>query len=216
MASRSLAQKIGARDHRWLAARIEEHPDWLARDLGEDYGIDLEAEFTAGGVRGEILKIQIKSEAGVQHRAGEVKLVIERKYVDYATSCRYPVVLVLVDTEASEAWYVWLQDWSMKKQAIEGTFKPTQASWTKWTPEEKTIGRGLDGELRSVAGWKGETQLVLSLMDALRSAALHNYRLIKALTKIVIDSGPSYADASLAALIGEAINLGDRMRGTIE
>lgn len=102
MASRSLAQKIGARGHRWLAERIEAHPNWLARDLGEDYGIDLEAEHTADGLRGEILKIQIKSEARVEHRKGAVKFVIEKKYLDYAGSCRYPVVFVLVDTEASE------------------------------------------------------------------------------------------------------------------
>jgi hypothetical protein len=153
----------------------------------------------------------------VEHRKGAVKFVIERKYLDYAGSCRYPVVFVLVDTEASEARYVWLQDLLMQKQAIEGTLRPTQASWTEWVSTEKTIGRGLDGELRSIACWKGQTQLVLSLMDALRAAAaLHDRRLIEVLTEIVVNNGPSYADASLAALIGEAIRVGDRMRGTIE
>jgi len=217
MADRSSAQKIGARGHRWLAARIEAHPDWLARDLGEDYGIDLEAELTANGVLGQILKIQIKSQASVEHNGDGVKFVIGRKYVDYAAACRYPVVVVLVDTETSEAWYLWLQDWLMRKQAVEGTLKSTQGQWTEWVAATKTIDCGLDLELRLIAGWRGETQLILSLVDAIRSAAaLHNHQLIQALTQIVVDNAPSYADASLAALIGEAIKLGDRMRGTIE
>jgi hypothetical protein len=109
-----------------LAAKIEAHPDWLARDLGEDYGIDLEAELTADGVRGEILKIQIKSEAGVERGADAVKFLIDRKYVAYAAACRYPVLLVLVDTEAGEGWYLWLQDWLMKKQGLEGALNSSQ------------------------------------------------------------------------------------------
>jgi len=56
MATRFPQQKIGAIGHKWLAALIEEHSDWLKRDLGEDYGIDIEAELTENGVRGKILK----------------------------------------------------------------------------------------------------------------------------------------------------------------
>jgi hypothetical protein len=40
---------------------IERHAHWLARTLDEDFGIDCEAELTEHGVRGEILKLQIKS-----------------------------------------------------------------------------------------------------------------------------------------------------------
>ncbi len=218
MARRSSAQKIGAMGHKWLAARIEAHPEWLARELGEDYGIDLEAELTSDNqVKGDILKIQIKSQAGVEQRNDKIKFRIERKYIDYAESCRYPVVFVLVDTKAKAGWWIWLQDWLLEKQSVDGTLATTQASWVQWVAMDKTIDRGLNGEWAAIARWKGETQLTLTLLDALRSAAaLYDYRLIERLTEILSDRSPSHCDALLAAVIGEAIRLGDRMRGTSE
>jgi Domain of unknown function (DUF4365) len=139
VADRSLAQKIGARGHKWLAAQIESHSNWLARELGEDYGIDLEAELTESGVRGQILKIQIKSELNVKHNRNKVKFVIEKKYLDYARACRYPVIFCLVDVKNDQAWYVWLQDWLMRKQGLEGALKRTQHSWTAWISDQKTM-----------------------------------------------------------------------------
>jgi hypothetical protein len=217
MSKRSLQQKIGAIGHRWLMSQIEEHPHWLARELGEDYGIDIEAELTEQGVRGEILKIQIKSTENAEHRDGCVKLVIEKRYIEYARSCRYPVVIVLVDTQNKQAWYLWLQDWLLKMRGTDGPLDPNQASWVQWIPDQQTVSQGLGGELKSIAGWKGETQLILSLMDALRSAAAtHNKATIEDLTAIISANAPTVADASLDALIDEAIVLGDRMRGTAE
>jgi hypothetical protein len=217
MTIRSPQQKTGAIGHKWLVAQIEEHPDWLARELGEDYGIDIEAELTQEGVRGEILKIQIKSTEHVDRQNDQVKLVIDRKYLDYAESCRYPVILVLVDIQTKQAWYLWLQDWLLKIRGVDGRLDPKQSTWVQWIPDQRTISSGLDAELKSIASWKGETQLVLSLMDALRAAAAtHNKTTIEALTAIISDNAPTVADASLDALIDEAIVLGDRMRGTPE
>lgn len=129
MTSRSLQQKIGAQGEKWLTARIEEHPDWLARYLGEDYGIDIEAELTENGVRGEILKIQVKSTESAEQSAEGVKVVIDRKYVEYAESCRYPVILMHVDTRAKEAWYVWVQEWLLRMRGA-GRLRQKQSSWT--------------------------------------------------------------------------------------
>jgi len=215
MPRRSAQQKTGARGHRWLMAHIEEHPDWLARDLGEDYGIDIEAELTEGGLHGEILKVQIKSTVHAERRNGRVALPIARRYIEYADTCRYPVILVLVDTKAKEAWYLWLQDWLLKIRGAEGRLDLDQSSWTCWVPEQQTIAAGLSGDLKSIARWKGETQLILSLMDALRSAAaIYDRTTIDVLTSIISSKAPTVADASLNALIDQAINLGDRMRGT--
>lgn len=217
MARRSSQQKTGAQGHRWLMAQIEDHPDWLARDLGEDYGIDIEAELTEDGLHGEILKIQIKSTSHVERRNGEVAILVERKYIEYADTCRYPVILVLVDTETKEAWYLWLQDWLLKKRSTAGHLDSKQSSWMCWVPQKHTMASGLSGELKSVARWKGETQLILSLMDALRSAAAtYDRSTLDALTSIISGKAPIVADASLNALIDQAINLGDRMRGTPE
>ena len=38
VAGRSLAQKIGTRGHKWLAAKIESNPDWLLRYLRPIHG----------------------------------------------------------------------------------------------------------------------------------------------------------------------------------
>lgn len=106
MAHRALSQKIGSRGHKWLLAHVEKHPDWLSRDLGEDFGIDMEFELTSPELLGEILKVQIKSSTNVSHKDGNVQFHIARKYVEYAASCRYPVILVLVDIEVESAWYL--------------------------------------------------------------------------------------------------------------
>jgi len=122
---------------------------------------------------------------------------------------------VLVDTKAKEAWYLWLQDWLLKIRGAEGRLDLDQSSWTCWVPEQQTIAAGLSGDLKSIARWKGETQLILSLMDALRSAAaIYDRTTIDVLTSIISSKAPTVADASLNALIDQAINLGDRMRGT--
>ena len=198
-------------------AHIEEHPSWLARAQDEDFGIDIEAELTDPSPRGEILKIQIKSTEKVQRRNGRIAIQVDRQYVEYADSCRYPVILVLVDTAAKNAWYLWLQDWLLKIRGTVGRLDPKQSSWIYWVPEQETITTGLSGELKSIARWKGETQLVLSLMDALRAAAAtYDRKTIEILTSIISAKAPSVADASLNALIEQAIQLGDRLRGTHE
>src|SRR5579862_3162295 len=122
MPFRSLSQKLGAKGHRWLMLEIERNPAWLVRELGEDYGIDMEAELTEYQVKGEILKIQVKSHAQIERREGAVRFSIDRRYLEYADACRYPVVMVAVDVASEQGWYLWLQDWLMQRRAVERGF----------------------------------------------------------------------------------------------
>lgn len=215
MSKRSQSQKIGAVGHRWLMAHIEDHPDWLARELGEDYGIDIEAELTEHGVRGDLLKIQIKSTNNIEKKNGCIRFIIDRKYVDYATSCRYPVVFVVVDTRAKEAWYVWIQDWILRHRRDEGALDHDQGSWVHWIPEHQTVANGLQSAWKAIARWEGESQLVFSLMDAMKSAAATgNTSMVEALSNIINEGSSAFGDAALNALIEEAISLGNRLRGT--
>lgn len=217
MAQRAPQQHIGSKGHRWLMYEISSHPEWIARGLDEDFGVDIEAELAEDEVRGEILKIQIKSVDGAERKDGRVKLTIDKKYIEYAESCRYPVILVLVDVQVQQAWYLWVQDWLLKRRGAMGELDPNQKSWAEWLPDSRTIQAGLSGELKSIASWKGETQLTLSLIDALRAAcATHNQKTIEALTRIIDSNAPLIADVSLDALIDEAVVLGDRMRATAE
>jgi len=217
MTQRTEAQKTGARGHRWLALTIEEHPHWLARELGEDYGIDLEAELTEQGVRGEIIKIQIKSTEQAERDGGRVKAVIDRKYLEYAESCRYPVIFVVVDTATKESWYIWLQEWLHQYRSAHGELDRTQASWTTWISATKTLAAGLDAELKAIARWEGETQLALSLTDGLRAAAaIYNGDAMSALINLIDVTASKIADISMNVILKEALRLGDRLRATNE
>jgi hypothetical protein len=117
MIQRSKAQKIGSQGHKWALSQIENHPHWLARDLGnEDFGVDAEAELNIDVIKGEILKLQFKTSEHLLRKDGRVRIDIERKYVEYAESCRYPVILVRIDLCAKQAWYLWLQKWILEER----------------------------------------------------------------------------------------------------
>ncbi|HWA76840.1 MAG TPA: DUF4365 domain-containing protein [Polyangiaceae bacterium] len=217
MSNRSDAQKTGARGQRIVSALVEEHPHWLARDLTEDFGIELELELTENGVQGEIVKVQVKATEGVERSSEGVRASIEAKYITLASTSRYPLVLVLVDTATKEAWYVWLQDWLLKRRSVEGELDLAQRSWTHWISLSDTLVAGLDLNLKAAARWEGETQLTLSLLDALRaSVSIHHGVAIDALIGLVEAVAPRVADASLNVLIKEALRLGERLRGTAE
>jgi hypothetical protein len=198
-------------------AEIENHSDWLARDLPEDFGLDGEAELSAPQVRGEILKLQIKTSQKVIKRRGQVKLEIDRKYLDYASSCRYPVILVRVDLSAKQAWYLWLQQWILAERSKGNYLDTTQDSLTTWIDESQTLRSGLDSDLKDVARWRGKTQLVLSLLDAMRAAATTGEtKLVEQVVALLSEAAPILAGAAFDIILREAVLLGDRLRGTAE
>lgn len=218
MANRSAAQKTGSLGHKWLLAHVEEHPDWLSRDLGEDFGIDAEFEVSEGEVLGDILKIQIKTSDRVERRNGSVQFLIERKYLKYADACRYPVVLVRVDATSKEAWYLWLQEWLLTQSMTGGNpLMSNQQSWVEWVSDAQTVTAGLGGELKKIARWEGSSQLALSLRDALHAAnAIGDRQMMIVVADAIASCGGGLGQAGLNAVIDQAIKLGNRMRGTLE
>jgi hypothetical protein len=216
MAKRSESQKTGSRGYRLVMSIIEQHPDWLARDLSDDFGIDAEAELSEFGATGAILKLQIKSSMKVQRKGADVRFTVDRRYVEYAAGCRYPLILVIVDVAAGHAWYLWLQKWRLEnRDLIASAVRKAPKSWTVWVNEEQTLVAGLDQALKDVAEWRGQTQLVLSLQDALQ-AALANYdaKIVDATFDVLQATAPHLADTALDIVLQEAIRLGNRMRGT--
>jgi hypothetical protein len=215
MADRALAQKIGSQGHKWLLAHVEEHPHWLSRELSEDFGIDAELELTEHGIRGDILKVQIKSSDHVERRAGAVKFVIDRKYLEYADACRYPLIMVRVDLASKEAWYLWLQDWLITQRISGSPLLSDQESWTEWVHETQNVDTGLDGELKKIARWEGSSQLALSLADAMHAAAaIRDRKMMILLADALASCADGLGHAGLNAVIDGAIRLGDLMRGT--
>ena len=218
MTQRSQAQKIGAQGHKWAVSQIEGHPDWLARDLGnEDFGIDAEAELSVDAIKGEILKLQFKTSEQVTRKDGQVRMDIEQKYVEYAESCRYPVILIRIDLSAEEAWYLWLQKWILEERARGNELASDQGTFTTWIDESQTLASGLDGDLKSIARWEGETQLALSLRDATRAAsATYNPALVGRIVDLLSEAAPVIAGVHLNVVLREAVLMGDRLRGTAE
>jgi hypothetical protein len=195
---------------------IEDHEHWLARGLDEDFGIDAEAELTEDGLFGNIIKLQFKSSQAIQKNQTKIRLTVERKYLEYARSCRYPVVFIAADITAREAWYLWLQKWLLEERA-KGNHLDDQKSYTLWIPRSQTIHAGLDSAWKDIARWRTETQLVLSLIDFLRTAAAnYDEKLILHTVGILKDVSPKIADASLDVIIAEAASLGNRLVGSVE
>lgn len=217
MAKRSASQKIGSTGHKWLLAHVEGHPHWMSRELNEDFGIDAEFEMTEFGLFGDILKIQIKSSEKVERINNAIKFNIERKYIEYADSCRYPLILVLVDVNTKEAWYLWLQEWLLAQRVIASPLLTEQKSWTEWVPETHSIDAGLHGDLKKIARWEGRSQLALSLRDALNAAtAIEDRRMMLLLADAIASCADGLGQAGLNTVIDQAIKIGDRMRGTHE
>lgn len=104
-------------------------------------------------------------------REGAIKFIIERKYLEYANSCRYPLILVRVDLASKQAWYLWLQDWLLTQRISGSPFTSGQKSWTAWVPATQTVQAGLNGRLKTIALWEDKAQLALSLQDAMHAAA---------------------------------------------
>ncbi|PMX02304.1 hypothetical protein C1X59_08205 [Pseudomonas sp. FW215-R2] len=215
MSTRSPSQKIGARGHKWLASHVEESLHWLSRDLGEDYGIDMEFELHEGEVQGNILKVQIKSEDQCKQKNGLVKIVIDRKYLRYADACRYPVLLVFVCLATKQAWYIWLQQWLLEQRAEIDPLAMVNKTWTVWVPVTQTVQAGLQGELKGIARWEGQTQLTLTLSDAIRCArAVNKNEIAEAVQPLLGTSSSQGGVISLNTLIAEAVALGDKLRNT--
>lgn len=195
-------------------AEIEENKDWLVRGLDEDFGVDAEAELSEHGVVGQVLKLQFKSSNNIQPKHGQIRLGIERKYIEYANTCRYPVIFILIDVAKKTAWYLWLQRWILERRA-QGDSLEGQKSYTTFVAESQTLKSGLQSDLKDIARWRGDTQLVLSLIDAMRAAAAtYNDELISQIISLLSTAAPAVSDTSLDVIVQEAIVLGNNLKGT--
>jgi len=216
VANRSSQQQIGSFAQRWVAAQIAEHRQWIARDLSDDFGIDLEAELAAPEVRGEILKLQVKASEKLERTGEFVSIRLEQRYLTYAAACRYPLILIVVDVTLKEAWYVWLQEWVLTMGPSE-VLAGTQASWTLKIPVHRTLDKGLELDLQEIARWRGKTQLLLSLLDALRAAAAtRQLTMVTTITDLVAQMGEGLGEKVLQSVVAEVLMLGNRMWGTEE
>ena len=200
-----------------LALWLAETNLWIPRKLEEDFGVDLEAELAQPETQGHVLRIQVKSGTRVKVKNGFVPCRLERRYIRYALSCRIPVILVLVDIERKSGWYLWLQGWALDHahNHIEGRGVPQTISVL--IPVENTVQEGLHGRLKDIAACRTDEQLVMGLVDCIRSAfATRKESMIEPLSRILAHIGRPTPLFPAGALVNEIIEIGHRIWATEE
>jgi len=217
MAKRTDSQRIGAQGQRLVAYLAESAGGWIARSQDEDYGVDMELELDTPEVAGQILKVQIKTTSQIAITDRGVPIKVERSLASYADLCRAPVLLVQADLERKEAWYFWVQRWLMDKRQGGFGIHSLPESSTEYVPVTQTLTNGLRGDLHDVARWSTETQLVLTLNDAVRTAAaVYRLEILNSLLDLLGKLDSISESFPVDLIIDQAITLGTRLWATPE
>jgi sRNA-binding carbon storage regulator CsrA len=217
MPTRTRSQRIGAQGQRLIQLSIETNGDWIVRGQEEDYGVDLEAELTVGGVNGQIVKLQVKSSEHITVLRNRVSYRISTSLIRYANTCRIPVILIIVSIDERKAWYLWLQKWIVELRQSGKSVEGLGKSVTVHIPSDQTLDVGLKGELKRIACWATDTQLVLSLADTLRTAAsVHSQEMMEALSQLLTSVDKAYAEYPVEIIVDQVLTLGAQIWATEE
>lgn len=174
MPTRSQAQRIGDAAELLIRTQIDRHPSWLARSQDKDFGVDLEAELAPQNddgqrLSGRLIKIQIKGSESLQISESHVSVSIERKYLEYVTNLKLPVILVVVDLPQQFAWWVWLQGWLLENEQALSSERGARTVTVK-IPLDQTLSGGLDLGLQRIARGEDLAATVLALRDLISVA----------------------------------------------
>lgn len=179
--------------------------------------MDLEAELAQPEVQGHIIKVQVKASKAVKVKNGFVDCRISRRHLNYAMTCRVPVILVVVDVTKKVGWYLWLQRWTLNH--IHGVTEPSNLPRVVRLkiPSRDKLSTGIAGYLKKVASWRTQEQLVMSLLDCIRCAmAVQEGGVIEPVARLLKDLGQPTGLFPVGALIDEVVSLEQRMWGTDE
>jgi hypothetical protein len=217
MPIRTKSQKIGAQGQRFVQLLIETNGDWIVRGQEEDFGIDLEAELTEEGVKGHIIKLQVKSSECIKVAGNVIPHNIPTSIIRYANTCRIPVILIIVSVNENKAWYLWLQKWIVELRQSGKYIEDLSKSVTVHIPSSQTLEVGLKDDLKQVARCATDTQLVLNIADTLRTAAaVRSQTIMATLSQLLTDIEKSYKDYPVEIVVDEVLNLGPRIWATRE
>jgi len=191
--------------------------DWIVRGQEEDFGIDSEIELAEGEVKGQILKLQIKTSQNIPITNKRIKYRVHTSLLHYANSCRIPLILVIASIQPETAWFLWLQKWIVGLRQSGRSMEDLGKSVTVYIPNDQTLDNGLSHDLKNIARWATETQLVLSLADILRTAvAIRSQEVIVAISKLIYTVDSAYQDYPVEILVDEVLNLGLQIWATLE
>lgn len=213
----SVSQIIGAQGLRYVQHQVAHSADWIVRGQEEDFGIDSEIELAEGEVKGQILKLQIKTSQSIKLINEQIKYRIPTSLVHYADNCRIPVVLVIVSIQPETAWYIWLQKWIVELRQSGRSIEDLGKSVTLCIPNCQTLDIGLKNDLKNIARWKTETQLILSLADTIRTAVVvRSQEVMVALSKLIETVDITYQEYPVEIIVDEVLNLGLQIWATPE
>lgn len=212
---RSSQQSEGSKAQHFVFTIIGDAGGWIPRRQDEDFGIDLEMEVSKPDVRGELVKVQIKSEAEATTKNGKIRMQLPRTLVATAENLRIPVLLVWVDRGNREAYYLWVQRWFLRRRADGDTLKGLPELNTVWVPLKRTLRRGLRGELVNIARWKTSEQLTLSLAATIRTAiAINDASVLRPLNNLLANLAAAPLNHTVDEVIDSVLALKQDIWGT--
>lgn len=216
-AQRSDGQKIGSKGQRLVLHLIENCGGWIARGLEEDFGIDAEAELDEPEVKGQIVKIQIKSSESVKIIDDFVRVGVEKKYFELARNFRYPLIFVVADVTSQKAWYAWLQEWLIRQRRNNKKFEDLAEKTTINIPITDELCVGLKDRIKSIARWEEETQLLLALLDTTRTAInTTNNEVLQSLTEVIEGVDKTFENFPIESLIEKIVEMSKQTRAFSE
>lgn len=186
------------------------------RGQEEDFGVDLEAELDIPTVGGALLKLQVKSRLKKLNNS-QIQCRIKRAMLEYANSCRLPVILVVADCDCDKAWYVWLQEWLFEKRQNGIEIEAMPRTITVSIPAKHEFVPALHSRLRDIAQCKTAIQMVLSLRDAMQtSIAVQSNELAVAIAEVLDKADKTFPQFPIKLAIGEMLRLECQIWGTQE
>lgn len=222
MPTQTNSQKIGSLGHSLVETQIKISDIWIARNLTEDFGIDIELEFAPNDdeVEGKFIKAQIKSHKIVESKNGILSESFSKSFLRYVYECRVPIILVVAETSTDKTWYVWLQKWLIDSGNSCNIYDESQVkSLSVKIKTDDDFKKALKKELIFIASWENKTQLYIALKDlANLSLRMYDDKLSKILfgyldeLKSVNPNDPDYINL----LLNRVIELGTGIWATTE
>jgi hypothetical protein len=179
MPKQTKSQKTGSLGHSIVEQQIKRSELWIARNLNEDFGIDIELEYAPEDVKGKFVKAQIKAHKQIKADKDFIFQNLTKSYLRYCYECRIPIILIIVSNETSETWFIWLQKWIIDSDKIGDIYNESLGkSISIPVPLKNNFVIALDNEIVSIANWENTTQLYIALKDlANLSLQLYNSEL---------------------------------------
>jgi len=166
MPKQTIAQKIGTLGHSIVEMQVKKSKFWIARNLTEDFGIDMELEFAPEDVQGKFVKIQIKSHETITTNTDFISESFSKSFLRYVHECRVPIILVVVSVDISKSWFIWLQKWIIDSRSIYNIYDDSETqTLTVHVHLDSDFSIGLKREIISIATWENTTQLYIALRD---------------------------------------------------